>query len=54
MNALDIIRSEWAIVCVNCELVQNKQVPWLGTEKKPWQPRNLQKCNKRKQKYNNK
>ena len=35
---------------------KNKQVPWLGRENKskPWQPRNLQKYNKKKQEYNNK
>ena len=31
-------------------------MPWLGRENKskPWQPRNLQKYNKKKQEYNNK
>ena len=37
-------------------LEKNKQVPWLGRENKsnPWQARNLQKYNKKKQEYNNK
>ena len=35
---------------------KRKKVPWLGSENKPkpWQPRNLQKYNKKKQKYNKK
>ena len=35
---------------------KKKQVPWLGRENKPkpWQPRNVQKYNKKKQQYNNK
>ena len=33
-----------------------KKMPWPGRENKPkpWQPRNLQKYNKKKQEYNNK
>ena len=37
-------------------LETNKQVLWRDRENKPnpWQPRNLQKYNKKKQEYNNK